>query len=179
MTQPSVQPSNQRPSVNASGPFFGFLLALALLFGIVTAYAVRLNPLNHNDQATYGISRYVFLDECKKEMENISALPTTVLMQGQPVASDNLSKLIQDAKLLHTGETLGVNTTASSRDMLRQVQPIPEAEGQPKVVGLQWQTPVEIHARSGTSDRVISPAVMQCQYDKAKGKPEASLYISQ
>lgn len=170
--------SVRRSSGSGNGTFFGFLLVLAVLFGIVTAYAVRNNPLNLGDRNAYGISHYAFIDECRRELN--TSTPTTVILQGQSVASNPLNKLLQDAKLVQPGETVSVETTATSREIVKQVHPIPENQEQgKKVVGLQWQTPVEVQANGSAGTRTLTPAVMQCQFDKAKGKAEVSMYISQ
>ncbi|RJF71989.1 MULTISPECIES: hypothetical protein [Deinococcus] len=168
----------QRSPGRAGSTFPVYLLILALLLGVVTAYAVRDNPL-YSDRNAYGISKYAFIDQCKENLHETGQLQTTVVFQGQPVSQGNLNKLIQDVKLLKAGETLHVNVPASSREIVSQVQPIAEQQGQPQRTGLQWQSPVELQASGGTMHRTLSPAVMQCQYDKAKGKTETQLFISQ
>lgn len=156
----------KRSSGNAGLPFLLFLLILALLLGVVTTYAIRYNPL-YSDRDAYGISKYMFIEQCKEKLHDASTLDLS--MQGQTL---KLGEVLQQANQLRTGESIGVHTTAASRDIVGGVQGLDA-----NMLGLA--TPVNIVAQKGTERRVLAPASMQCMYDKTKKATQVQLVIGQ
>ena len=154
----------KRATGNAGSSFFIFLLALALLLGVVTAYAIKYNPL-YSNRDTYGISKYMFIEECKTKLHNASNLDLS--MQGQ---SMKLGEVLQQANQIRAGESIRVYTSAPSRDIVNGVQGLDDNN-------LGLATPVNIVAQKGTEQRILAPASLQCMYDKTKKETQVQLLI--
>ncbi|UQN07173.1 hypothetical protein [Deinococcus sp. QL22] len=133
------------------------LLSVALL-SFVVAVAVRTNPLA-SDYTTNGISKYMFLEECKEQLEEADTL--NVSLQGQNVP---LKSLIEQSSPLAAGETLHVEVEADSREWVASAQPNPEGgwlAGAPVLIA--------IHGKNA-SVRPVGSAGLQCLYSKKDRK---------
>lgn len=154
--------------VNKSSlPLVGILILLGLLLlGVVTAAAIRNNPL-YSDRDVYGISKYQFIETCKEHLDHPDEL--TLSIQGQQM---KLVDLINQSKQLKAGEHLTVKTSANSTALVGGVQHVDAGK-----IGLI--TPVLLEADSGNQQRILGQANLQCVHDKATNKTEATLSVGQ
>lgn len=145
-----------RASAQAGSSFLVFLLVLGLLLGIVTAYAIKYNPL-YSDRETYGISKYAFIEQCKEKLLETDELDLSI--QGQIM---KLGKVLENSKQLRAGEHAGVYISGPSKDLVAGVQPLDAGK-------LGLIAPVKIVAERAQEQRVLAPATMQCLHEKGQG----------
>lgn len=151
----------------SSLPLVGVLTLLGMgLLGVVTATAIRHNPL-YSDFSGYGISKYMFIESCKEALHNPAEL--NLNLQGQQM---KLTTIIEQSKQLKTGEHLIVKSTGASSVLVGGVQ---QVDGDK----LGLIAPVLIGADTGSTQRPIGQANMQCLYDKATKKTEVTLSVGQ
>lgn len=162
-TNPSVVNKSSRPLV-------GILTLLGLLLlGVVTAAAIRHNPL-YSDREAYGISKYQFIETCKEHLDHPADL--TLGVPGQKVKLADLTNQLKTTGSLKAGEHLNVRTNANSATLVNGVQHVDTGK-----IGLI--IPVLIEADSGDQQRVLGPANLQCVHDKAKNTTETTLSVGQ
>lgn len=146
--------------------FWVFLGILAILLGIVTASAIKHNPL-YSDRDAYGISKYKFIQDCKEELQRPDDL--TLNLQGQPT---KLGDLLAQSKQLKPGEKVVVTPNATPSDLVNHTQKVDDGK-----IGLA--APVLIGAQSSDGQRPLAQATMQCVHDRATGKTEVMLGVGQ
>lgn len=149
---------NRAASGQAGSSFFLFLLVMSALLAVVTAYAIRANPL-YSDRDAYGISKYAFIEQCKERMHNASE----VELPG-PQGNIKLGEAVrQQPNMLQAGETLALRTAnVTSQEMIASVRPVESGK-------LGLALPVQLVATKEGNDRTITPAVFQCSYARAEG----------
>lgn len=161
----------QRRATSTPGSaFFLFLLVLAALFGIVTAYAIRSNPL-HSDRSAYGISKYAFIEQCKEQLHDADTLP--LLLPGQ---SKTLGEALKEAGQLQPGEHAAVRLSASSQAIVSGVQEVQMGENT-KQLGLS--APATILLVKNGEERPLVPINMRCLYNQQLRKAEVQLVAGQ
>lgn len=140
------------------------LLSLALL-SFVTVSAVRANPI-YSDRDTHGISKYLFLEECKELVQDTAKLSVGAMGQAVP-----LKTLVEQSRPLAAGERLGTSLEVESTQLVRAVQTV-DAGGW-TLSGL----PVTINILKGSASTPLGQLPLECRHDKKTGKTTAQLQL--
>lgn len=154
MSEPTVK---RAATGQAGSSFFLFLLVMAALLGVVTAYAIKYNPL-YSDRDAYGISKYALIERCKEALEN----PANVDVPG-PQGTQKLSVLAQQPGFLQAGEHLVLQSATTSPELVASVNAVDRTK-------LGMLLPVHVVAENSSgAKRSIAPAALQCTFARSEG----------
>ena len=138
------------------------ILLTVLLLGFVTALSIRSNPYV-SDVEQGGISKFMFIEECRKELEDAGKLP--VNLGGQSVA---LEQVLAQSRPLAAGERIQAETNSEAHEIVRAAQ---EAEGG----GWNMTLPVLLSVEGPKGSTPLGQLGLQCTHEKASGKTTASI----
>lgn len=130
------------------------ILLSVLLLGFVTALSIRANPY-YSDAETNGISKFIFLEECRdgiREAEQLTALRGVLQQGGQ----------------LQQGQNLHAEIASEPSELVRNVQSAPGG-------GWTLTAPANISIQGQTA--VLGQLGAQCAYDKARRRTNAQLQL--
>ncbi|MEF2280153.1 hypothetical protein V3W47_17815 [Deinococcus sp. YIM 134068] len=128
-------------------------LSVALL-GFVTAVTIRANPYYSNAEAN-GISKYIFLEECKEQIHDAEEL-------------EALKGVLQQTGQLRPNQNLTADIAAEPSELVANTQ---EAQGG----GWTLTAPANIRIVGQTA--VLGQLGMQCNHAKAQGRTVAQLQL--
>lgn len=125
-----------------------------LLLGFVTALTIRANPYV-SDREANGISKYKFLEACKKQLSEDEQL---VSLQG----------LLQQSGQLQAGQRLTAEIAADPAVLVESVQVVPEG-------GWSMTVPANIQVNGGGVP--LGQLPFQCAHSKAENRTTAQLQL--
>ncbi|BDP43035.1 hypothetical protein DAETH_30040 [Deinococcus aetherius] len=125
-----------------------------LLLGFVTALSIRTNPY-YSDAEANGISKYIFIEECREQLAEARELET-------------LRGVLQQTGQLRQGQNLHADIGAEPGEIVANTQAVPGG-------GWALSAPANISVEGQSS--VLGQLGMQCTHDKAQNRTVAQIQL--
>lgn len=145
-----------------------FIIAF-LLLGFVVATAVRNNPL-YSDRDTYGLSKYKFIELCKKELDH----PENIML---PQGGGNIVEALKGQGMLDGDKKVKLDTSAIDAKVLVDGAVGVEVDTGRKLAGKAvqekvWQMsiPTELQIIDGAKKNILTTLPFTCQGKRENGK---------
>ncbi len=158
-------------SVNRSSQSLAWILSLLslLLLGIVTAAAIRHNPL-YSDHDTYGVSTYRFIENCKEELQRPSEIKVGPLTPGQPDTRKSLTDYLKSnpQQPLPAAADVFIRLTGTPSTLVEGVQ-------HPDATSTQLRIPATVGYRLDGAEHLMGQAPVTCNYNPQTHRAEILL----